>query len=120
MTDFNRKQEDMIPLKWKVGDRVMGIASGAYKKAFPIAGTIISVYQSMSHLTSNGYEIRLEEGSEVPKGLRQDGVYYLTEGNVMSYDRGLWAIALSRYSAYLALIDEANATYNRMLQIFAE
>jgi hypothetical protein len=62
---YERKPEDMKPLKYKVGDKIMGFAQGlAFEMV--VAGEVINTRQSTSHLNDNEYNVKLLECIRVP------------------------------------------------------
>lgn len=115
---FDRKPENMKPLKFPVGMKVMGYEQGLGADML-VAGEIIKADQSTSHLSDNNYEVRLFPDTFVAKG-RKDGLWFIDERNVLPYDERVFKEANEHWKKEWFLREQSWEEHVAMIQVLEE
>ena len=115
MIDFDRKKDDLIPLKYKVGDKIMG-----YNKSLGcdtlVGGVIIGAEQSTSYLGDNKYDVKIEHElceKDVAEGDAKI-TWWINEKEAMPFDQEIWNKAARHWLSHLDLKAKSYLEYIRM------
>ncbi len=95
---FDRKEKDIPPLKYKIGDKIMGYHSNVGWHGL-VGGEIIEVEQSKSYLSDNEYKIKLEPelcGND-NNGKKEVFTGFLAEGEAQPFKQDVWDRAVDHY-----------------------
>ncbi len=109
---FDRNKGELIPLLYKVGDKVMGHDSGTGIDML-VGGTIIEVRQSISHISDNSYNIELEP--EVCTGACK-GTWWIIENDVKLFKQDVWNKAAKHWKEHLKMKEKSYLEYLKMFK----
>ncbi len=116
MSMFDRDKSELIPLLYKVGDKIMGHENSVGVDIL-VGGTVIDVRQSTSYLDSNSYNVELEP--EICVGACK-GTWWITEKNVKPFKQDVWNKAVKHWKKHLKLKEESYLEYVRMFRALRE
>lgn len=122
MDYYERKPEDMKPLKFKVGDKVMGYAQ-RLGIGMLVGGEIVDCRQSKSHLNDNDYLVKFEpeiSPHEIYEGARDTGDWWIDENDCVPFDQTRWLEAVKHYKNEHRLRADAWNEHLKMLTSLAE
>lgn len=109
---FDRKKEDIIPLKYKVGDKIMGYHSSIGCHVL-VGGTVVEVEQSGSYLNENRYKVTLEpelcDGEKV-----KEVTWWIDENEVQLFKQDLWDRAVNHWKTHGELNRKSYLEFIRM------
>ncbi len=115
MALFDREEGDMIPLLYKVGDKIIGYDSVGIDML--VGGTVIEVRQSTSHLHDNHYNVELEP--EVVVGACK-GTWWINGKGVKPFKKDIWNRAVKNWKQYLRLKEKSYLEHVRMFRSLKE
>ena len=116
MAMFDRDKTELIPLLYKVGDKIMGHESGVGVDML-VGGTIIEVRQSRSYLADNSYNVELEP--EVCAGACK-GTWWINEKVVKPFNQDVWDRAVKHWKEHLRFKEKSYLEYVKMFKALRE
>jgi hypothetical protein len=117
MAMFDRGKDELIPLLYNVGDRVMGHENSLGIDML-VGGIVIDVKQSTSYLESNSYNVKLEP--EVCTGVACKGTWWIDDKNVIPFEQDVWNMAVKHWREHLDLKEKSYMEYVRMFRTLRE
>lgn len=99
MIDFDRKDDELPPFLYNIGDKIMGYYTGMGNDML-VGGEIIERKQSTSHLTHNEYNVKLEP--ELCEGCEEGKViaWWIDEDDVKPFKQDAWNKAVIHWLEY--------------------
>lgn len=112
-----RDEEELVPLKYKVGDKIMGHENSVGVDML-VGGTIIEIRQSRSYFGNNSYNVELEP--EVCVGACKGGTWWIIEKGVKPFKQDVWDRAVKHWKEHLKLKEQSLLEYVRMFKALKE
>lgn len=112
MALFERDKGELIPLLYKVGDKIMGHESSVGVDML-VGGTVIEVSQSTTHLCDNSYNVELEP--EVCVGACK-GTWWINGKGIKPFKQDGWDKAVKHWKEHLKLKEKSLLEYVRMFK----
>ena len=113
MAMFERKNDELPPFKFNIGDKIMGYQTSIGGQML-VGGEIVERTQSTSYLDDNEYKVRLElelrEGCEEGKDL----TWWINEKEAKSFRQETWNRVVKHWLEYGKLQAKAYLEYVRM------
>jgi hypothetical protein len=119
MIDFDRKEDELPPLLYNVGDKIMGYDT-SIGGSMLVGGVIIERTQSTSHLDQNEYNVRLEP--ELCIG-REEGkviTWWIEEKEAKPFKQDVWNKAVKHWLEQGMLQRKAYLEHIRMFRALRE
>lgn len=107
---FERKKDELPPLKYKTGDKVMGYHHSIGGQTL-VGGMIIDVRQSTSYLNDNEYDVKLEPDlcDEV-----KESSWWITEKDAQPFEQYVWDRAVKHWKEHCKLQRMSYLEYIKM------
>jgi hypothetical protein len=119
MIDFDRKEGELPPLLYNVGDKIMGYQMSVGGQML-VGGEIIERQQSTSYLDQNEYKVKLEpelcEGCEEGKDL----TWWIDEKEAKPFKQDVWNKAVRHWLEHGRLQRKGYLEYVRMHRALRE
>lgn len=119
MIDFNRKKDELSPLLYNVGDKIMGYRVSIGGQML-VGGEIVERKQSTSYIDENEYKIKLEpelcEGCEVGRDL----TWWINEKEAKPFKQDVWDRAVRHWLEHGRLQRKGYLEYIRMHKALRE
>lgn len=116
MAMFDRDKTELIPLLYKVGDKIMGHHNSVGVDML-VGGTIIEIKQSTSYLADNAYNVRLEP-EVCTEGCK--GTWWINEKEVKPFKQDVWDRAVRHWKDHLKLKEKSYLEYVKMFKALRE
>jgi len=111
MAMFDRKKNELPPLKYNVGDKVMGYHTSIGGQML-VGGVIVEVTQSTSYLNDNEYKVKLEP--ELCDGAKEDLFWWLNEKEAQPFNQDIWQKTVRHWIEHNRLKAKSYLEYVRM------
>lgn len=111
MAMFDRKKDELPPLLYNVGDKIMGYHSSI--GGHIVGGEIVERQRSVSYLDDNEYKVKLEP--ELCQGEEgKDITWWISEKEAKPFKQGVWDRAVRHWLEHGRLQRKAYLEYVRM------
>lgn len=119
MIMFDRKEDELPPFVYNVGDKIMGYHMSIGGQML-VGGEIVGREQSTSYLDDNKYRVKLEpelcDGCEVGKDL----TWWIDEKNAKPFKQYVWDKAVIHWLEHCRFQREGYLEYIRMHKALRE
>ena len=119
MAMFDRKKDELPPLLYNIGDKIMGYQTSIGGQML-VGGEIIERKQSTSYLDDNEYKVKLErelcQGCDTEKDLR----WWINEKEAKSFKQEVWNRAVKHWLEHGRLQAKSYLEYIRMHRALRE
>lgn len=110
MVLFDRKENELLPLKYKVEDKIMGFHINIAGDML-VGGIIVEVKQSTSYLDDNEYKVKIEP--ELCSG-DTDLFWWIDEKEAQPFKQDVWDRSVIHWKRHLELKKKSYLEYVRM------
>lgn len=117
MVMFDRKKDELPPLKYKVGDKIMGHHSSIGGQML-VGGVVVEATQSTSYLSENEYKVKLEH--ELCDDVNEDLFWWINEKEAQPFKQSVWNRAVNHWKAHGEFNRKAYLEYVRMHKALRE
>lgn len=119
MAMFDRKKDELPPLLYNIGNKIMGYHLSIGGQML-VGGEIIERTQSTSYLEDNEYKVRLEP--ELLKGCEEDKdtTWWITEKEAKPFKQEVWNKAVAHWLEHCELQTRSYLQYVKMYRALRE